>query len=149
MWVWTSNEATSGEALKRLQASSNGKERFVLSTWLSDLKGGLDGNAMVMAAPLVMGKMASRVGPLLAAFALPVDVKPEAVVAEPALAVRAKVESNVPVSGVAMTGGAKTVPVPVPPVVAVARPEPPKKMFVRIEGLDDGMKDIPYTAKPQ
>ena len=151
MWVWTTNEATSGEALKRLQASSNGKERFVLSTWLSDLKGGLDGNAMVMAAPLVTGKMASRVGPLLAAFALPVDVKPEPVLAEPALVVRAKVESNVPVSGVAMTGVAKSAPgpVPVPPAVAVARPEPPKKMFVRIEGLDDGMKDIPYTAKPQ
>jgi hypothetical protein len=137
--------------LKRLQASSNGKERFVLSAWLSDLKGGLDGNAMVMAAPLVAGKIASRVGPLLAAFALPVDVKPETVKAEPALAVRAKVESNVPVTGVAITEVAKTAPspVPVPPVVAVARPEPPKKMFVRIEGLDDGMKDIPYTAKPQ
>lgn len=71
-------------------------------------------------------------------------MKPEAVLAEPALAVRAKVEANVPITGVA-----KTVPVPVPPVVAVARPEPPKKLFVRIEGLDDGMKDIPYTAKQQ
>ncbi len=143
MWVWTTNEATSGLALKQLQASANGKEPFVLASWLSELKGGVDGNAMVMSAPLVAGKMASRVGPLLAAFALPVDVKPEAVRAEPVVAVRAKVEANVP-----MTGVAKVVPAPVPPVVAVARPEPPKKLFVRIEGLDDGMKDIPYTAKP-
>ena len=143
MWVWTTNEATSGLALKQLQAAANGKERFVLSSWLAELKGGVDGNAMVMAAPLAAGTMASRVGPLLAAFALPVDVKPEAVRSEPVVAVRAKVEANVP-----MTGVAKVAPTPVPPVVAVARPEPPKKLFVRIEGLDDGMKDIPYTAKP-
>ena len=137
MWVWTTNEATSGEALKRLQASAGSKERFVLSSWLPELKGGLDGNAMVMAAPLVTGKMALRVGPLLAAFALPVDVKPEELSAGPALAVRAKVDANVP-----MTGVAKVIP------AAAPRLEPPKKLFVRIEGLDEGMKDIPYTAKP-
>ena len=27
-------------------------------------------------------------------------------------------------------------------------PAPPKKLFVRIEGLEEGVKDIPYTQKP-
>lgn len=148
MWVWTTNEATSVEALKRLQASAGSKERFVLSSWLADLKGGLDGNAMVMAAPLVTGKVASRVGPLLAAFALPVDVKPEEARTEPALAIRAKVESNVPMTGVAKFVAAAAPAAVAPPVAVPPRPEPPKKLFVRIEGLDEGMKDIPYTAKP-
>ena len=88
------------------------------------------------------GTVASRVGPLLAAFALPVDFKPAAAAPDPGLAVRAKVEATVPMTGMpSVTQAAFAAPV-YPPA------PPPKKLFVRIEGMDDGVRDIPYSDKP-
>ncbi|MBI2687002.1 MAG: hypothetical protein HYX27_11855 [Acidobacteria bacterium] len=133
-WVWTGSEETAAKVLKTLQTAGGSKEQFVLSSWLPQLKGRLDGGTLVLAAPIANGSTAEKIGPLLAAFALPVDWK-AADAPAPALAVRAKVEAG---------PAAVQPPVIVP---AAAPPPPPKKLFVRIEGLDDGAKDIPYTAK--
>lgn len=131
LWVWTSSEAAADSVLKQLQASANAKESFTLASWLPDLKGGLDDSTLVLGATLAAGTGAGRIGPLLATFALPVDVKAPAA---PAVAIRAKLDANVP-----MTGAEK---------VVAAAPAAPKKMFVRIEGLEDGSQAIPYAAKP-
>ena len=91
---------------------------------------------------MAAGTVAERVGPLLAAFALPVDVKAVPPATDPAFSVRAKVEANVPMTGMpSMNQAVPAAPV-YPPV------PPPKKLFVRIEGMDDGVRDIPYSAKP-
>jgi hypothetical protein len=141
MWVWTTTEATPALVLKQFSAPGNPKGTFVLSSWLPGLKAGVDGKALVMGAPIAAGTMAARVGPLLAAFALPVDVRTAAPVSIANIAIRPKVESNVPTTGLAK---------PAPSVAAVAPvpAAPPKKLFVRIEGLDEGVKDIPYAQKP-
>jgi hypothetical protein len=70
-----------------------------------------------------------------------VDVRTAAPVSIANIAIRPKVESNVPTTGLAK---------PAPSVAAVAPvpAAPPKKLFVRIEGLDEGVKDIPYAQKP-
>ncbi|MFN0102351.1 MAG: hypothetical protein ACKV2U_09715 [Bryobacteraceae bacterium] len=115
MWIWTATEATADVVLKQFQAGAAGKDRFALSSWLPELKGSIENSTLVLGAPLAAGAVAERLGPLMAAFGLPVDVK------------------------------AKAPPPPPPPPVSPAAP--PKKMFVRIEGMDDGLKDIPYTAK--
>lgn len=154
MWLWTSSESTAELVLKKLQAGVGEAAPFVLSPWLRELKGTIEESTLVLGAPMAAGTVAERVGPILAAFALPVDVKPvpSARPAEMQIAVRAKVESNVPMTGMpAMTTPVTAVPVAaaaVAPVVPAAPAAAPKKMFVRIEGLDDGVKDIPYTAKP-
>src|SRR6185295_15875006 len=116
-WVWTSGEETATSVLKTLQVGVNGKESFVLSPLLTQLKSGLEGGTLVLAAPLTAGTAAAKVGPVLAAFALPVDTKVQAPV--PAIAIRAKVEA-----GPAVVAA---------PVVLSALPPPPKKLFIRIE----------------
>jgi hypothetical protein len=118
MWVWTASEATANAVLKQLQDAVDGPERFVLSSWLSQLQGSIEASTLVLGAPMAAGTVAARVGPMLAAFALPVDAK------------------------------APTAAPTAEPRLAVAVPVEPKKLFVRIEGMDEGRKDIPYTMKP-
>ena len=144
MWIWTTSEATAEAVLKQLQGAVGGQEKFILSSWLPQMQGSIEASTLVLGAPMAAGTVAERVGPMLAAFALPVDVKAPVPVpaVDPRLAVRIKVESNVPMTGMAAMSQAA------PPLVPAAPPPPPKKMFVRIEGMDDGVKDIPYTAKP-
>jgi hypothetical protein len=137
MWIWTTSEATADVILKELQGAVGAQERFVLSSWLAQLKGSIEESTLVLGAPIAAGTVAERVGPMLVAFALPVDLK--APDARPA--VRVKVEANVPMTGMAAMNQPVPAAVPVPP-------PPPKKLFVRIEGMDEGTKDIPYTAKP-
>ena len=147
MWIWTTSEATADAVLKQLQGAVGGQEKFILSSWLSQLQGSIEESTLVLGSPMAAGTVAERVGPILAAFALPVDVKAAIVVSatDPQLAVRIKVESNVPMTGMAAMSQAASALVP---AVMPAPPPPPKKLFVRIEGMDDGVKDIPYTAKP-
>jgi len=139
MKIWTTDEATADSVLQRLQSAVGLPDRFILSPWLAELKGEIDVSTLVLSAPIAPGSVAERVGPLLAAFALPVDLKsPDP---RPVPAIRAKVEANVPMTGMP----------PVTPPVAAAIPipaTPPKKLFVRIEGMEEGTKDIPYAAKP-
>lgn len=143
LWVWTSSEATADAVLKLLQEAAASKDRFVLSPWLGELQGSIEEGTLVLGAGLVPGSVAGRVGPLLAAFALPVDVRAVAPLSGPnptqELAVRAKVAASVPATGLP----------PVPTfALPTAPPPPPKKLFIRIEGMDDGVRDIPYAAKP-
>jgi len=144
MWIWTTSEATADAVLKQLQGAVGGKEKFVLASWLPQMQGSIEESTLVLGAPMAAGTAAERIGPMLAAFALPVDLKAPtpASAVDPGLAVRIKVESNVPMTGMAEMNQAATALVP------AASPPPPKKMFVRIEGMDDGMKEIPYAAKP-
>ena len=142
MRIWTTSEAAADEVLKLLQGAVGGPDRFILSPWLSQLQGAIEESTLILGAPMAAGTVAERVGPLLAAFALPVDVKAVPPATDPAFSVRAKVEANVPMTGMpSMNQAVPAVPV-YPPV------PPPKKLFVRIEGMDDGVRDIPYSAKP-
>jgi len=133
-WVWATDETAAGEVLTQLQAGARTKEQFLLSTWLSQLRSTVEGSTLALGTALPPGAAAAKIGPLLAAFALPVDVKGSAT--PTGLEIRAKVAANVPAA-----------PMPVPGAPAEA-PAPPKKLFVRIQGLDGGAKDIPYPAKP-
>jgi len=146
--ILTSSDAAAEEVLKRLQSGVAGRDSFVLSPWLSQLKGSIEESVLELGAPIAEGTAAERVGPILAAFALPVDVKPQGTTrpAEAPLAVRVKVESNVPMTGIAAMN--QLAPAPVLPAPPVVPPPPPKKLFVRIEGMDEGVKDIPYSTKP-
>lgn len=137
MWLWTTSEATADLVLKQLQGGVGAQERFVLSSWLPQLKGSIEESTLVLGAPIAAGAVAERIGPILVAFALPVDVKAP----DPRPSMRIKVEANVPMTGMAAMNQPVPAAAPVPPA-------PPKKLFVRIEGMDDGVKDIPYTAKP-
>jgi hypothetical protein len=184
LWLWTGSEATAEAALRLLQAGVSGMEKYVLSPWMRELKGSIEDGTLVLGAAITPGTVAERVGPLLAAFALPVDVRAPALpkAAEPQMAVRVRVDATVPMTGVAMVNettmaaiptarpSAPIAPLPMtaaalarPPVLerapaavemaktpvpAVAIEVAPKKLFIRVEGLDDGTKDIPYTVKP-
>jgi hypothetical protein len=137
-WVWTPTEATADAVLKLLQGAAGSTEQFVLAPWLRELQGSIEEGTLVLGSPMLPGSVATRVGPLLAAFALPVDIRAVAPKPVPELAIRAKVEASVPITGMP--------PVPIVTMPA-APPPPPKKLFVRIEGMDDGVKDIPYATK--
>ena len=185
LWIWTGSEATAEAALRLMQAGVASKEKYVLSPWMRELKGSIEDSTLVLGAAIAPGTVAERVGPLLAAFALPVDVKAPSLAkaVAPEMAVRVRVDATVPMTGVTrvnettaaaipaarpvaplsigaapglarppvMAGppaAVEMVKSPVPVVAAAAAAVAPKKLFVRIEGLDDGMKDIPYTVKP-
>ena len=140
--IWTTSEATADEVLKLLQGAVGSPDRFVLSPWLAQLQGAIEDSTLVLGAPMEAGTVAGRVGPLLAAFALPVNLKPAAPAPDPGLAVRVNVEASVPMTGMpSVTQAASAAPV-YPPA------PPPKKLFVRIEGMDDGVRAIPYSDKP-
>lgn len=148
LWFWTSTEGAAATALKQLQDSANTPEQFVLSPWMHQLKGSIEMTTLVLGAPVANGTAAARIGPLLVAFALPVDTKVSSApaAAAPQVSMRVKVDANVPMTGIAaVSKAAVEAPMPVP---AAAPPAPPKKLFVRIQGLDDGDKDIPYIVKP-
>jgi len=131
MWVWTGSQAMAENVLKQLQAPQSGREAFVLSGWLSDMKAGFDESTLVLRAPLGIGLASQRVYPLLAAFALPLETK------------------GVAVTPAKMAPSAKAAAaVPAAPAAPPEPPAPPKKMVVRIEGLDDGTKEVPYEKKP-
>jgi hypothetical protein len=122
MRIWTTSDSTAEAVLKGLQGAVGGAEPFVLSSWLPQLKGSIEDSTLVLSTPIELGTVAERVGPMLAAFALPVDVKAAILKMEPD-----------PPSGVHQVAPALV---------------PAKKLFVRIEGMDGGVIDIPYSAKP-
>jgi hypothetical protein len=131
-WVWAANEPAAQQVLLQLQSGAKSGEKFLLSSWLGDLKATIEGSTLAMGTVLPVGSAASRVGPLLAAFALPVELKAPAATPVPVpVPVRAKVGANLPPSSIEK-------------IVA----EAPKQMVVRIQGLDDGARSIPYPAKP-
>lgn len=134
LWIWANTEEVADQVLGHFTASVGSKESFVLSPWLKELKGQIEGSTLALGAPVPPADIAQRVAPLLAAFALPVSV--QAVAPAPAPAIRAKVEANVPVTGLPAEAAKPAEP-----------PPPPKKLFVRIEGLDDGAKEIPYATR--
>jgi hypothetical protein len=139
VWFRADSEAAAELALGHLQAGVTAKESFLLAPWLPVLKGTLEENTLALGAPLAPGAVAGRVGALLAAFALPLDARPApAAPASPAVAVRAKVDASVPMTGVS--------PVTGPTAAPAQPPAPPKKLVVRIEGLDDGPKEVPYQS---
>lgn len=133
-WVWAADEDAAGEVLGQLQAGARSKDQFLLRSWLGQLRSTVEGSTLALGAALPAGSAAAKVGPLLAAFALPVDVKTPATPAN--LEIRAKVTGQPP---------AAAMPVPGAPAEA---PGPPKKLVVRIQGLDGGIKDIPFPGKP-
>lgn len=135
LWIWANSEDAADKILGHLTASVGSKDSFVLSPWLQELKGQIEGSTLALGAPVPPADIARRVAPMLAAFALPLSV--QAVAPMPAPAIRAKVEANVPATGLPVVEAAK----PAEP------PPPPKKLFVRIEGLDDGAKEIPYATR--
>lgn len=140
VWFRADTEAAAELALQHLQAGVAAKESFLLAPWLTELKGTLEESTLALGTPLVPGKVTGRVGPLLAAFALPLDARPApAAPAHPSVAVRAKVDASVPMTGVAAVTGQSVAPGP--------PPAPPKKLVVRIEGLDDGPKEVPYQSR--
>lgn len=132
LWIWANTEEIAEKVLGHLTESVVSKESFVLAPWLKELKGQIEGSTLALGAPVPPADIAHRVAPLLAAFALPISVQATA----PAPAIRSKVGANVPVTGL-----------PAEAAKAAEPPPPPKKLFVRIEGLDDGAKEIPYAAK--
>lgn len=134
LWIWANTEEVADQVLGHFTAAVGSKESFVLTPWLKELKGQIEGSTLALGAPVAPADIAQRVAPLLAAFALPVSV--QAAPPSPAPAIRAKVEANVPVTGL-----------PAEAVRPAEPPPPPKKLFVRIEGLDDGAKEIPYATK--
>lgn len=144
LWFWTEGEKAAGDVLRRLQAATLAREPFLLSAWLPEMGSGIEEGTLVLRTTTPGAASAARVGALLAAFALPVDVKaPAPASSGPALGeVRAKVAATVPVTGLTTVQGASTMPVAAPAQAA------PQRLFVRIEGLDEGVKDIPYTPKP-
>lgn len=140
VWFRADTEAAAELALRHLQAGVAARESFLLAPWLAELKGTLEESTLALGAPLAPGAVATRVGSLLAAFALPLDARPApAASAHPAVAVRAKVDASVPMTGVAPLTGQTAAP--------AQPPAPPKKLVVRIEGLDDGPKEVPYQSR--
>ncbi len=130
--IATSNEATAEFVLQQLRDSA--AEPFLLKPWLSNLKGELDGGTLSLASPLDDPAATARVAPLLAAFGLPVDAAPPP---SPAVVqVRAKVSANVPAHNMPSLR----------PDTETPHPAPPKKLFVRISGLDEGTRSIPYGS---
>lgn len=124
LWLRTTSEAAATTAFHQFQAAAMAKESFVLSSWLPEMKGTIDSSTLLLETGIQSGTVARRVGPLLAAFALPVDWKQ-----------------------------AQIAPPPVGPVLPPALPPPAqpvsaRPMFVRIQGLDDGVKEIPYSSRP-
>lgn len=134
LWIWANTEEVADQVLGHLTASVGSKDSFVLAPWLKELKGQIEGSTLALGAPVPAADIAQRVAPLLTAFALPVSV--QAAAPMPAPAVRAKVEANVPVTGL-----------PAEAPKSAAPPPPPKKLVVRIAGLDDGDKEIPYATR--
>lgn len=132
----TENDDAADAVLTKLRAGGGGS--FLLSPWLGALEGQIDGGILSLGAALPPDGVAARVAPVLAAFALPIEAKMEPVrPVAPAPEVRAKVAANVP-----MTGAPAVVQQPAAPAA------PPKPLFVKIQGLDGGVRAIPFPAKP-
>jgi hypothetical protein len=131
--ITASSEATAEFVLNKLRDSATGAESFLLKPWLSGLKGELSHETLTLAAPLEDETVLTKITPLLTAFGLPVDASAPTAPVE--VHVRAKVNANVPAENMPQLSVA-TEP---------ANPVPPKKLFVRISGLDGGTKSIPYS----
>jgi hypothetical protein len=134
--ISTTNEATAEVVLQKLRDSAAAAEPFLLKPWLSNLKGELDGGTLTLASPLDDPAASARVAPLLAAFGLPVDAAPPPATPAVAVEVRAKVSANVPAHNMPSLR----------PDAVTSPPAPPKKLFVRISGLDEGTRTIPYGS---
>lgn len=139
LWFWAEDGKTAGSVLQLLQTATAAREPFLLSAWLPQMQSGIEEGTLVLSTTHPHAASAARVGSLLAAFALPVDVKAEAPVRPAMGEIRAKVATTAPATGLPPAQGPSQGPGP---------SAAPPRLFVRIEGLDEGVKDIPYTPKP-
>jgi hypothetical protein len=143
LWFWTDAEIAAANAFMTLQSAAGTRGNFVLSPWLTELKGTLEGGTLALGAHFPVAQADARVASLLSAFGLPLDnsAPRNEAASQPQLQVRAKVHATVPVTGL------PAVPAIPDSMFTPAVFPPAPKSVVRIQGLDEGTQEIPFTPK--